>query len=131
MDYLSIIENGKQWSWSLILLIFFIAGLILRSILLRNILFNIKRMPRDLSRFVQSEYGRASLMGWIFFAVSIALIVLIWFQPGFLIRFVRILIWQLGALICFAISVYIHALAYTNALFKLIDDKLAAPGKDD
>jgi len=126
MNYWETIQNERQWSWSLVALVFILAALLIRQVIFQNLFFRIKRIPREFSTFIRMEYQKRAVFGWISFGISVGLVTWLWVNPKFLLSYFPELSWQLTILAFFFVSLFSHSQAYANALLKLIEEKLSS-----
>ncbi|PIQ87274.1 MAG: hypothetical protein COV74_01765 [Candidatus Omnitrophica bacterium CG11_big_fil_rev_8_21_14_0_20_45_26] len=127
-DFLMMIETEKSWSWSVIVLAYFILGLLIRNLLLRRTFIKINELSRDTARFVRSEYSSRALLGWIIFVAALIILTLSWMDLPMLNIW---LTWGRGqcvAFMLFIFSVLLHQKACTHSLLKFIDDRMSTKG---
>ena len=129
MNYWQLVQNEKKWSWSIVAILFLLAALFLRQLILFSLLSRMKQMPRDMRKEVQKHYERKAVIGWILFAASISLLTWLWVNPVLLVSYFPLLGWRLVAVLLFFMSLVNHTQAYAQAFLKLIEERLSS-GKE-
>ncbi|MBI4368315.1 MAG: hypothetical protein HY588_02865 [Candidatus Omnitrophica bacterium] len=120
----SIVE-GKQWSWSLVGLAVILLGLLIRSILLRDILRGIKIRNRSWYRRAQAHYQERALLGWVFFALFAVGAMLLWRFDTFLLRYLSLLQWVLILAALLVSALFCHLRAYARAIVDAVQENVA------
>ena len=126
MNYWSMIQQEKQWSWSVMAILFLCAALLLRHLFLRNISFRMKRMPPESAKAVRTYYEKRSLIGWILFISCVALATWLWANPVLLENYLPALVWRMIAATLFVASLFYHVQAYAEALMDFMDERLSS-----
>ena len=120
------IVEGKEWSWSVIGLITILGGLLIRSILLRDILRGMKIRNRNWYKRTQEHYQGRAIWGWIFFTFFAVGTMLLWRYETFFLRYLRFSQWALVLAALFAASLFCHLRAYARALVEAVQENVAA-----
>jgi len=113
-----LLNEGREWSWSVIGLIAIFLGLFLRAFLLSNVLRHVRDNNRKWYRRTIALYRRRSFLGWLFFIISMAGIMLLWRFDTFLVRFLNYSQWAIVLTCFFVASVFLHLRAYARSLIE-------------
>ncbi len=76
--YLDVILSERSWSWSLIGILYVLAGLFVRSWFLGPVMGKAKKLDKSVFKAVKSSYFKRSLLGWLFFFLPLAAFTLYW-----------------------------------------------------
>ena len=76
--YIDVILSERTWSWSLVGILYVLAGFFVRSWFLSPVTSRCGKLDKKLSRTVKSSYLKYSLLGWIFFFIPLGLFTLLW-----------------------------------------------------
>ena len=113
--YLDAVLQGRDWSWTLVGLIYLIAGLIIRSWFLKPVVRRAKELDKKVYRQVKGEYLSRSVWGWLFFLITFMILVGLWnSSSGFPITEKQALL-ALAALASFILSIIFHLGAFAAA----------------
>lgn len=118
--------DGREWSWSVVGLFAIVGGLLIRSILLRDILRGIKIRNRSWYKRAQTHYQRRAIVGWWFFILFVFGMMLFWrFEAAFL-RYLTFFQWMLvfGSLL--VLTLFSHLRAYARAIVEAVEENIAA-----
>lgn len=118
------IETGREWSWSVIGLIAILAGLVIRSLILRDVLRNIKIRNRSWYQRAQSFYQGRAIIGWIFFAIFAIGMMLIWRFESFFVRYLSFPQWTFVFLVFLVLALLAHLRAYARAIVDAVQENL-------
>lgn len=124
-DILRAIAHGKEWSWSVIGLLAIIAGLSIRSFLLRDILHGMKVRNRNWYKKAQMHYQAHALLGWVFFAIFITGTMLFWRFEKLFLRYLNYQQWIIVLLGILVVSFFCHLRAYARAIVEAVDEQMA------
>ena len=125
-DIVSIIKNGKEWSWSVIGILTLLLGLGVRSIFLRDILREMKTRNRTWYHRMQLYYQRRAAIGWIFFGFFLIGAILLWRFDYFFLRHLSFAKWTCVLLALFIASLISHLKAYARAMVEAVQENVAA-----
>ena len=118
------ILEGREWSWSVIGILAVVAGLILRSLLLSDILHRIKKSNRKWYKRVQTFYERRSLIGWGFFIAFVVGSMLIWRFERFFVKYMELEQWLLILVIFLVLSLFSHLRSYARSMIDAVQEQL-------
>ena len=126
--YLDAILTQREWSWALVGIVYLILGIIIRGILISPLVRRAKDLTKRSYTDVKSAYLSRSFLGWIFFAVSFAIVIGLWSRKELLPLTVKEAVAALGAVVCYILSILCHAEAIGIAglvtLKKIVDKEL-------
>lgn len=125
-DMINTIEQGREWSWSIVGVLAIVSGLIIRSVLLRDILRGMKIRNRTWYRRTQTYYQKRGLVGWIFFALFAIGAMLLWRFEAFFLNYLNLLQWILVLSIFLILSIFSHLRAYACAIVEAVEENVAA-----
>ena len=118
--YFDIIVSQRHWSWALVALGYVFVTLTIRGWFL-NILFRrSRRLDKKTSADLKHIYISRALLGWFFYLLSLALVILVWYKPFILpseMTDERLL--KTSAL-CFTLTLLIHLQAFALAAISLL-----------
>jgi hypothetical protein len=124
-DLFRTILEGREWSWSVFGCVVMITGLLIRSLLLRNILRGMKVRDANWYRRMLFYYEKKSILGWLFFAVSIAGAMLFWRFESFFLKYLNTVEWILVFFIFYIISLFLHIRAYASAIVETVSENIS------
>ena len=105
--YVNIILTERTWSWSLIGVLYLLAGFFVRSWFIHPLTAHLKQLSHDLQREVKKVYLWRSFWGWLFFLIPLGLLVLLWRSDLLPFRVnERYLV--IAALLSFILSIILH-----------------------
>ena len=119
------IQTGKDWSWSLIGIAAILGGLLIRSLLLRDILHGMKIRNRSWYKRTQTYYQKRSILGWMFFSFFLLGAMLFWRFEAFFLRYLNFVQWMLVLVILFMLSLFCHIRAYARAIIEAMEEHVA------
>lgn len=76
--YLDSALAGRDWSWSLVGLVYIIVGLFIRGLFLKPLLRHAKELEKKPYRDFRSAYLGRSLWGWVFFFITFLILIGLW-----------------------------------------------------
>ena len=120
--YLDILNQQRDWSWTVIGIIYLIGGLTLRSWFLKPLTTRSKTLSKKYNQELKAEYLKRAIGGWIFFFISFFLVVISWNNP-YRIQFSRQTLF-LSAGGTLALSILLHVLAFGTAAMTLASKHL-------
>ena len=118
--YFDAILADRVWSWSLLCILYILAGVFVRGWFMGPMTGRAKKLDGKLLRSIKSKYLKHSLLGWLFFFLPLGLFALLWkdllpltihFQEKFVIA-------AAGA--AFVLSVIFHLQAFGIASFSVL-----------
>ena len=125
LDTVRAVLEGREWSWSVLGCVVMITGLLIRSLLLRNILYGMKIRDSNWYRRMLFYYQKRSILGWICFAVVVVGVMLFWRFESFFLRYLNTLEWILIGVIFFTISLFLHTRAYAGAIVETVSENIS------
>ena len=130
MNYWDLVQNQREWSWSIAAMGFLLAALALRHIVLHNVFRKLKQMPRDLRQNIQINYTKRSIPGWILFVLAIAFATALWARHKTFSTYGPRIIWYVMITALLGSAILCHTQAYLSALLQLIEDKMSSAEKE-
>lgn len=121
-NYLETILAERDWSWTLVAILFILLGLVIRGWFLKPLVRKAKELDRALYHEIKAAYLRRSLWGWISFLLSVGLTILLWNEGTafpFSLRDLAIVIGILSSLI---LSVLLHLVAFGLATLSVLKE---------
>ena len=117
--YVDFILTQRDWSWTLVGVMYLLAAGLVRSWLLSPVTAQLKTLESSLQRKVEFAYLKESILGWIFFFIPLGLIILVW--RGEILR-VRIthqaaVLTGTGSLV---LSIFLHLAAYGRGAISIL-----------
>lgn len=119
------IFREREWSWSLIGLMSILLGLAVRSLFLKDVLRSMKIRNKSWYKRTLTYYQKKSLLGWIFFALFILGIILLWRMEQQFLKYFSFLEWFLCFLSLFFLSIFFHLRAYTQSIIEALQENMA------
>lgn len=123
-NLISIITQGREWSWSLIGLLSLAVGLCIRNLLLRELLQALKARDRNWYQRTQICYQKRSGLGWIFFGLFVFGSALFWRFEGAFLQYLERLWWILIFVSLLVVSFFSHLRAYTFSILEAAEDPM-------
>ena len=111
-DYLETILRERDWSWTLIAILFIIIGLVVRAWFIRPLASKAKTLDRKIYHEIKGAYLQRSLAGWIFFFMAMGLAVFVWSRNPTPPLSLQDKAFLAGAFAAFFLSVIIHLIAF-------------------
>lgn len=119
-SYLQVIQEERFWSWTLLGIIYLLAGLTVRGWFLNSVFNEAREIRKHYYSEIKQQYLKQSVAGWFFFFIPIAFIILLWNQvksfPLNAMQFTAIL----AAVISFVLSIISHLKAFTSASLSVL-----------
>lgn len=112
--YLDVVLAERTWSWTLIGILYLLAGFLVRSWFMRPLAVQLKQLGREFQHEVKKTYLQLSFWGWLFFLIPLGLFVLLWRSDILPFR-VNDRYVVAGALISFIFSIIMHLQAFGKA----------------
>lgn len=112
---------GREWSWSVVVIGYLIAGVLLRGLFLSGLIQQIKSLPSRYSKDIKNAYLRKAFTGWLLFYVAAAVIAYVWIS----FEAVSLHDWHsliFAALLLFFVSLLLHAKALGAASIYVLRD---------
>lgn len=114
-SYLQVIQEERFWSWTIIGILYLISGLTVRGWFLNPVFNQAREIRKQYYGEVKQVYLKNSLIGWFFFFVPLAFIIVLWNQvKGFPMNTAQHIAILAGAL-SFVLSIVSHLKAFTGA----------------
>ena len=114
--------KDRAWSWPIVGLVIMISALILRHLILRDFLRDLKRKSKEWYKKTNSAYQKRSIWGWISFGISVTGLILLWrFEPFFL-SYLNLACWLLLFVTFLILSFLFHLQAYLKVFFGLMTE---------
>lgn len=76
--YFDIVLKERTWSWSLIAMLYVLAGFFVRGFFMRPLVKQSNDLEKSIKKRIKKYYFRASFWGWFFFFTPIALLIFFW-----------------------------------------------------
>lgn len=108
--YLDVVMAERSWSWSLIGILYVLAAFFVRSWFMNSPVWKAKHLDKSVYGAVKAAYLRRSILGWIFFFLPLALLILYW-QKMIPVKLEEKWVAAAGAA-CLVISILLHLRAF-------------------
>lgn len=129
-SYVDAILSGRDWSWTVVGILYVLAAYFVRGWFLNPLSKQAKTLSRASWHQIKSHYLGASFLGWIFFFFPLAIVVIIWRKTALLVpvedRYL-ILAGCLGFILSLLLHLQAFALAAVTALKDFEEKKDKAP----
>lgn len=123
--YTAVIVSEKQWSWTVVGTIYLVGALLIRSFFFRFLVRETKGIDSSLYSAVKPVYLKNSVSGWIFFAISFLLVIVVWLEwPSVANDKTLLLFFCLLLPVLFFLSVTLHLTAYVRALLAVLRQRM-------
>lgn len=109
--YIYAVLEQRDWSWTVMAILFIAVGLLVRMFVLQPVLRKAKEVGRKDYSEMKRHYLRRALWGWIFFALSVLFAIILWRNPVTVPLEGDEFLVLLGAVISFLLSLIFHLLA--------------------
>lgn len=76
--------NDRDWSWSVIGILYLILTLIIRNAFMRPLNVHLKELKRRWGKEIKDAYSKHSIVGWFFYFVSFGGVLFAWSRPDIL-----------------------------------------------
>lgn len=124
-SYFDVILIERQWSWTLVAIIYLIIGFFIRSWFMHPLSSRMRTLDGLLRKQLRHAYSRHSMAGWLFFIIPLCLFIAIWRQDIFPIK-VKDFFVLLIAGFCFMLSILFHVHAFGIAAVEVLNQHHAA-----
>lgn len=128
-SYLDIILIERDWSWTLIGILYLVIGLVVRGWFLKPLSLRAKVLDRSLYHEIKKDYLRHSLAGWIFFILPLIAFIILWSRKDLFPVTIKDAFTASAAIVSFILSVLFHLQAFgvsALSIFKKTDDRETA-----
>ncbi|MCM8775312.1 MAG: hypothetical protein NC930_03025 [Candidatus Omnitrophica bacterium] len=118
--YWNFILQGRSWSWSLVGIIYLMAGLIIRGWFLKPLVAQTKEMGGVIWHDIKKAYLKYSLLGWILFFIPFAIVVTLWYldkKPPITFTDIALLV---TGVVSFILSIIFHLQAFGFAMISVL-----------
>ncbi len=129
MDFIhfstALITSEKQWSWTLVGIVYLVGALFIRSLFFRFPVRETKEIDASLYSAVKTIYLKNSGLGWVLFSISFLLVIATWleWQSVASDRTLVLFFCLLLPLLLF-LSVALHLTAYVRALLAVLRQRM-------
>ncbi len=107
-DYFDLILRERNWSWSLIGIVYMIAALIVRSLFLSPMVRKAKELNRTPYEELKKAYLKRAPLGWVFFLFSFLLMIGVWNRATSFPLNIKEALAILGIFVTYAFSIVYH-----------------------
>ena len=119
-SYFDVILVERSWSWTLIGILYLLFGLMVRGWFINPVLSHAKLLEKQVYQKIKLLYLKRSILGWIFFLVSLIIFVLLWNREPLFPLTVMKAFTILGAVACFILSILFHLQALAVATIHIL-----------
>ena len=123
-DMIRVVEQGREWSWSVIGVLAILAGLTIRSLILRDILHGMKIRNKSWYHRTQAHYQKRGIIGWIFFVFFVIGAILLWRFEELFLRRLNFLQWIIILITLLVLSLFSHLRAYARAIVEAVEESV-------
>jgi len=127
-SYLEVIQEERFWSWTLIGIVYLLAGLTVRGWFLNPVFNQAHEIKKPYYHEIKQVYLKKSMAGWCFFFIPLAFIVVLW--NGVKSFPLNAQQWSavMAATLSFVLSIISHLKAFTIATLSVM--RVAVDEKD-
>lgn len=126
--YFEIIWAERDWSWTVVGILYLFAGLFVRGWFMSAIAARASELDHKASHQVKSAYLRRAAGGWALFFLPLALIILHWRREVLPFRINGV--WLLSlAILSFTLSILLHLQAFCLASLQILQKYCEASEK--
>ena len=111
MDFVNIILSERDWSWTLIAILFILVALTVRGWCVSPVLNRAKNLSSKRYHRIRMLYLKRSLLGWLFLIVSVIFVVALWQRPFLFPSGVKNALLILGVVVNLMLSIIFHLIA--------------------
>ncbi len=123
--YLDLILTERSWSWSIVVIGYLVASMVVRQIVFRSVLKETKRLDSNVYSAVKKLYLRRSLVGWILFLLSVILVAAVWIGwSGPTVEMGPLVSFSVVLLLLFFLSIILHLVSYTRAVLEILGQRM-------
>ena len=123
--YTAVIVSERQWSWTVVGMIYLVGSLLSRSLFFRSLIRETKGIDSSLYSAVKQVYLKNSISGWILFSISFLLVIVAWLQWTSVVNDKTLFpFFCLLLPILFFLSVTLHLTAYVKALLAVLRQRM-------
>ena len=109
--YVDAIVTQREWSWTVIGIVYLIIALIIRSLFLSSMNRRVKDLNRHQYHEVTSAYLKRCSVGWVFFLISFAFVVWLWSRVDLLPLSIKNACIVLGIIVSYILAILSHTQA--------------------
>ncbi|GEM_PF-6595099 len=122
--YFDLMAAERYWSWSAVGMVYLVFTLIVRYLVFSRIFPKAKQAAGDAFPLIKHTYLKNSLPGWILYAISFLLLMVVWiaWDRGI----VRGGLWTLFCILLpslFLLAIILHLIAFTSSLLEITRQK--------
>ena len=117
--YIDFILSQRDWSWTVVGVMYLLAAGLVRSWFLSPVSAQLRTLESALKRKVEFAYLKESLLGWIFFFIPLALIILTWRREALVLK-IGNEVAAISGVASFVFSVVFHLAAYGRAALSVL-----------
>ena len=119
--YLEAILAERDWSWTVVGLLYVLAAWFVRSWFVGPVCGRSKVLARPVHRRLEAEYLKRSILGWALFFIPLGIIILIWRREVLPVKISSAVLAAAGA-VSFVLSIVAHLMAYGIAAVVTLKD---------
>ena len=124
-EYLSLILKEREWSWTLVMIAYLIATLLIRQIFFSKIVRQTKELDPALYSVARKYYWAHSWVGWGLYLVSLLIVVTVWLEGNDrLLELKTLVLAGLALPVIFLLSILSHQGAYLRGLLEALRLKM-------
>jgi hypothetical protein len=117
--YWDMILLQRDWSWTLVALVYILAGILIRSWFIGPVFDKAKCLDKDLYHQIKKTYFQKSFVGWLAFYLPLTMVVALWRKDIFPIK-VKDIFLIIPAIIFFVLSIILHLQAFGKACIETV-----------
>ena len=121
-DYLDLIVRQRDWSWTVVVILYLVASLTVRSWFLGPVIRRAKTVAPKHYQRIKRGYLKKSIWGWLSFLVSSLFVIGLWQMPLAFPLNLKDSVIILGAIASFLFAIFLHLLALTIAVIQTLKE---------
>ena len=119
-SYLQLIVTERNWSWTLIGILYIVLALAIRGWFVGPLFRAAKSSNRHLYGEIKTAYLRNSLWGWIFFLIPLIVFIVTWYRKELFPITIQDAAITLAATASFVLSIMLHMKAFGVAAIQTL-----------
>lgn len=119
-DFIHVVLTQRDWSWTLVGIVYLILGLSVRSWFLSPLIRKASSLEKKQNREIKKLYLEHSLIGWFFFLVPFFILTALWNSDIKIPMTVQQALAILGATLSYIFSIISHLTAFGIASISVL-----------
>ncbi len=126
-SYIDVILTQREWSWTLLGILYLFAGLIIRSWFMAPLVSSARALDSKNFKQVKKAYLGGAFFGWLFFFIPLFILCGLWNSELKTLTTPRQLLIILGGVFSFIFSIILHLIAFGRGALYAFRKAVDAP----